>query len=69
MHAAVAAGVHADIRAAAAAMGRVRRDAYVPDEARAAAYDQLYAHYTALHDQFGRNGLMHELRRLREVRS
>jgi L-ribulokinase len=69
MHAAVAAGVHADIRAAAAAMGKVRRDAYVPDEARAAAYDQLYAHYSALHDQFGRNGLMHELRRLREVRA
>jgi L-ribulokinase len=69
MHAAVAAGVHADIRAAAAAMGRVRRDAYVPDDARAAAYDDLYAHYSALHDHFGSNGLMHELRRLREVRS
>ena len=32
MHAAVAAGVHPDIRAAAAAMGSVARDAYVPDE-------------------------------------
>jgi L-ribulokinase len=69
MHAAVAAGVHEDIRAAAEAMGRVRRDAYVPDEARAALYDDLYAHYSTLHDQFGRNGLMHELRRLREVRT
>ena len=67
MHAAVAAGVHADIRAAAAAMGKVRRDAFVPDEARAAAYDGLYAHYSALHDQFGRNGLMHELRRMRSA--
>jgi L-ribulokinase len=65
MHAAVAAGAHADIRAAAAAMGRVRRDAFVPDPARAAAYDDLYAHYSALHDQFGRNGVMHSLRRLR----
>jgi L-ribulokinase len=65
MHAAVAAGVHADIRAAATAMAKVRRDAFVPDEARAAAYDGLYAHYSALHDQFGANGLMHELRRMR----
>ena len=56
MHAAVAAGVHPDIRAAAAAMGRVRRDAYVPDPARADAYDELYAHYSDLHDRFGRDG-------------
>jgi L-ribulokinase len=65
MHAAVAAGVHADIRAAAAAMGKVRRDAYVPDPARAEGYDDLYAHYSALHDQFGGDGVMHSLRRLR----
>ena len=31
MHAAVAAGVHPDITAASAAMGKVRRDAYRPD--------------------------------------
>jgi L-ribulokinase len=67
MHAAVAAGVHADIRAAAEAMGKVRRDAFVPDDERAAAYDGLYAHYSALHDQFARNGLMHELRRMRSA--
>ena len=65
MHAAVAAGAHADIRAAAAAMARIRRDAFVPDETRAAAYDDLFAHYSALHDEFGNNGLMHSLRRLR----
>jgi L-ribulokinase len=67
MHAAVAAGVHPDIRAAAAAMGKVRRDAYVPDERRADAYDRLYEHYRRLHDHFGRGGddVMH---RLREVR-
>ncbi len=65
MHAAVAAGVHPDIRAAAAAMGRVRRDAFVPDPARAGAYDDLYAHYSDLHDRFGRDGVMHSLRRLR----
>jgi L-ribulokinase len=67
MHAAVAAGVHPDIRAAAAAMASIRRDAFVPDEARAAAYDELYAHYSALHDEFGRNGVMHSLRRMRSA--
>jgi L-ribulokinase len=67
MHAAVAAGVHPDIRAAAAAMGKVSRDAYVPDEARADAYDALYEHYVRLHDHFGRGGddVMHQLRRVR----
>jgi L-ribulokinase len=67
MHAAVAAGVHDDIRAAAAAMGRVTRDAYVPDERRADAYDPLYEHYERLHDHFGRGGddVMHALRDLR----
>jgi L-ribulokinase len=67
MHAAVAAGVHADIRAAAAAMGKVERDAYLPDEARADAYDVLYEHYVRLHDHFGRGGddVMHRLRDVR----
>ena len=67
MHAAVAAGVHADIHAAAQAMGKVTRDVYAPDEAAAAAYDQLYERYARLHDHFGRGGddVMHELRRLR----
>ena len=65
MHAAVAAGAHPDIHAAAAAMGTCARDAYVPDEARADAYDALYAHYVRLHDHFGRGGddVMHALRR------
>ena len=67
MHAAVAAGVHPDIRAAAAAMAKVRRDAYVPDERRADAYDVLYEHYLRLHDHFGRGGddVMHRLRDVR----
>jgi L-ribulokinase len=67
MHAAVAAGVHPDIRAAAEAMGKVSRDAYVPDEARADAYDALYEHYVRLHDHFGRGGddVMHQLRQSR----
>jgi L-ribulokinase len=67
IHAAVAAGAYPDIHAAATAMGKVRRDVYVPDEARADVYDELYAHYMALHDHFGRGGddVMHEIRHLR----
>jgi L-ribulokinase len=67
MHAAVAAGVHADISAAAEAMGTVRRNAYEPDEARADVYDLLYEHYLRLHDHFGRGGddVMHRLRDVR----
>ena len=68
MHAAVAAGVHSDIYAAAAAMGRVRRGVYVPDARRARAYDELYALYVRLHDHFGRDerGLMRSLQAIRE---
>jgi L-ribulokinase len=67
MHAAVAAGEYADIRAAAEHMGGSKRDAYVPDPKRADAYDALYAHYRALHDHFADGALMHELRRPREL--
>ena len=55
MQAAVAAGVHRDIGAAAAAMARVRHRAYLPDPARAETYGQLYALYLRLHDWFGRD--------------
>jgi L-ribulokinase len=68
IHAAVAADAYPDVHAASAAMGAVTRDAYVPDPARAAAYDELYAYYGELHDAFGRRDgahgeLMHLLRR------
>ncbi|MEU5566524.1 ribulokinase [Micromonospora musae] len=56
IHAAVAAGVHADVPTAAAVMGRVTRDAYLPDPERVRAYDALYAEYRRLHDHFGRGG-------------
>jgi L-ribulokinase len=67
IHAAVAAGAYPDVLAASAAMGRVIRDAYVPDGGRADAYEPLYADYTRLHDHFGRGGddVMHRLRRPR----
>ncbi|MET9912286.1 ribulokinase [Streptomyces sp. NPDC006476] len=67
MHAAVAAGAYPDIRAAAHAMGKVRRRVYLPDPQRAAAYERLYSEYRLLHDYFGRgtNDVMHRLRRIR----
>jgi L-ribulokinase len=67
IHAAVAAGVYDDVHAAAAAMGKVERDAYTPDPERADAYDVLYARYKRLHDHFGRGGdeVLHELGALR----
>lgn len=67
IHAAVAAGAHRDVPAAAAAMGRSRAGVCTPDPDRAQAYDALYAEYVALHDYFGRgtNEVMHRLRNLR----
>jgi L-ribulokinase len=68
IHAAVAAGAYPDVPAAAAVMGRVERDVYRPDEARADVYDELYAEYVRLHDYFGRgdNEVMHRLRAIRD---
>ena len=67
IHAAVAAGAYPDVRTASAAMGRVERGVYTPDEASATAYDALYAEYRTLHDYFGRGGndVMHRLRAIR----
>jgi L-ribulokinase len=64
IHAAVAGGAYPDVHAASAAMGRKQTAAYLPDEARARAYDPLYAEYATLHDYFGRGGndVMHRLR-------
>ena len=68
IHAAVAAGAYPDVPAASSAMGRVNRDVYRPDEARANVYDQLYAEYVRLHDYFGRgaNEVMYRLRAIRD---
>ncbi|MFC0506499.1 ribulokinase [Micromonospora costi] len=68
IHAAVAAGAHPDVAAASAAMGRVERDAYLPDPERVRAYDALYAEYRRLHDHFGRGG-DDVLLRLRAIRN
>jgi L-ribulokinase len=68
IHAAVAAGAYPDVPAAAKAMGKLQREVYRPDPARAAAYDELYAEYVTLHDYFGRGGndAMHRLRAIRD---
>ncbi|MGY6652602.1 ribulokinase [Amycolatopsis sp. TRM77291] len=63
IHAAVAAGAHADVPAAALAMGSVRRAVHRPIPENVKAYNDLYAEYAALHDYFGRgtNDVMHRL--------
>ena len=69
------AGEYEDVTAASKAMGSVQRDVYVPDESRQAAYDDLYAEYSRLHDYFGRgdegggNDVLHRLRRIRNEAS
>jgi L-ribulokinase len=67
IHAAVAAGVYPDIRAAAAAMGALDRAAYTPNEADAVVYDRLFDEYVRLHDWFGRGGNA-VMKRLRVIR-
>jgi L-ribulokinase len=67
IHAAVAAGAYADVEAAAASMGKLNRDVYLPNQARADEYDLLYAEYDLLHDYFGRGGndVMHRLKKIK----
>ncbi len=67
LHAAVAAGAHPDVRAAARAMGRRKTAVHLPDQERHRRYDVLFAEYRALHDHFGRGGsdVMHRLRAIR----
>lgn len=62
-----AAGGHATIADASAAMARLKDEAYRPIPANRALYDVLYREYMALHDHFGRGGtdVMKVLRRLR----
>ncbi|MFF0243456.1 ribulokinase [Streptosporangium sandarakinum] len=69
IHAAVAAGAHPDITAAAAAMGKRVTGAYLPDPKRADAYDRLYAEYRRLHDHFADGGMLHRLRAIRNEAS
>jgi L-ribulokinase len=67
IHAAVAAGAYPDVPAASEAMGRLEQAVYVPNDARADRYDELFAEYSTLHDHFGRGGndVMRRLKRIR----
>jgi L-ribulokinase len=67
IHAAVAAGAYPDVREAAERMGRREVAAYRPVPENAAAYDELFAEYVALHDYFGRGG-SDVMRRLKAIR-
>jgi L-ribulokinase len=66
IHAAVAAGAHADVAAAALRMGKVRPAVFLPDESRARVYDTIFAEYLELHDHFGRD--VAAMRRLKRIR-
>jgi L-ribulokinase len=67
IHAAVAAGAYPDVPAASEAMGRLDQAVYVPNDATADRYDELFAEYSTLHDHFGRGGndVMRRLKRIR----
>jgi L-ribulokinase len=69
LHAAVAAGAYPNIEAASVAMGRLDRDVWKPDPARADSYDRLFGIYRHVHDHFGRTApdVMHELRAIRRA--
>lgn len=66
IHAAVAAGKYADIRAAAAAMGSEPGAVYTPIPENVAGYEELFKEYRTLHDYFGRgaNEVMHRLKKI-----
>ena len=67
MHAAVAAGVYADIEAAAEKMGKLREGAVQPIAENQAVYNQLFAEYKTLYDYFGRgkNDVMKRLKKIK----
>ncbi|HEU5008151.1 MAG TPA: ribulokinase [Jatrophihabitantaceae bacterium] len=73
IHAAVAAGAYPDVPAAAQHMGRLQRDAFVPDAGRHRDYTELYRDYVRLHDYLGRaeddggNDVLHRLRARRNA--
>lgn len=66
IHAAVAAGLYEDIRAAAKVMGRLEKNVYTPNSENVKVYRELYKEYITLHDYFGRglNGVMKRLKKL-----
>jgi L-ribulokinase len=67
IHAAVAAGVYADIHAAADAMGTLKPEVIQPISAHQVIYNQLYAEYKTLYDTFGR-GANDAMKRLKQLK-
>ena len=66
IHAAVAAGAYPDIQSASAVMGRLVRNAFIPNPDAAAVYARLYEHYLFLYETFGNGEMMHDLRAIRD---
>ena len=66
IHAAVAAGVYRDVVEAAAAMGGVAEEKFIPIAANAVIYNELFRNYDKLYEEFGHNEMMHDLRRIRD---
>jgi L-ribulokinase len=67
LHAAVAAGVYPDLNSAARKMTEPPSRDFAPNKKTSAVYDQLYAEYTRLHDQLGRdpNSVLKRLKAIR----
>jgi L-ribulokinase len=68
MHAAVAAEVYPDIRAAADNMGKLKDEVVTPIPENQAVYEELYAEYKRLYDYFGR-GANDVMKRLKKIRN
>ena len=68
IHAAVAAGAYKDVVVASAKMGGVQEKRFTPIPENALAYNELFQHYDALYEEFGKNELMHKLRRIRDTK-
>ena len=68
IHAAVAAGVYPDIKAAADALGRLKDDVVSPIAENQAVYDELYRDYKELYNTFGR-GANDVMKRLKKIRN
>ncbi|GGJ35440.1 ribulokinase [Deinococcus roseus] len=66
IHAAVAAGIYPDIRAAAKTMGKLQKNVYTPIPGNVKVYQELYQEYIQLHDHFGR-GLNNVMKRLKKI--
>jgi len=68
IHGAVAAGLYPTMHQAAEVMGRLKEEVVQPIPAHQAVYEQLYAEYKRLYDDFGR-GTNDVMKRLKHIRN